>query len=42
MREHDTKTTLVLLPANGEASWSLLPSSESEFIVRSVETGLGR
>ena len=26
MREHDTKTTLVFLPADGEASWSLLPS----------------
>ena len=29
MREHDTKTTPVLLPADGEASWSLLPSSVS-------------
>ena len=29
MREHSTKTTLVLLPADGEASWSLLPSSVS-------------
>ena len=27
MREHGTKTTPVLLPADGEASWSLLPSS---------------
>ena len=26
MHEHDTKTTLVLLPADGEAYWSLLPS----------------
>ena len=26
MREHGTKTTLVFLPADGEASWSLLPS----------------
>ena len=26
MCEYDTKTTLVLLPAAGEASWSLLPS----------------
>ena len=26
MREHGTKTTLVFLPANGEASWSLLSS----------------
>ena len=25
MREHGTKTTLVFLPADGEASWSLLP-----------------
>ena len=26
MHEHGTKTTLVFLPADGEASWSLLPS----------------
>ena len=26
MCKYDTKTTLVLLPAVGEASWSLLPS----------------
>ena len=26
MREHGTKTTPVFLPANGEASWLLLPS----------------
>ena len=26
MREHGTKTTLVFLPADGEASWLLLPS----------------
>ena len=26
MREHSTKTTLVFLPADGEASWSLLSS----------------
>ena len=26
MLEHNTKTTLVFLPADGEASWSLLPS----------------
>ena len=26
MREYDTKTTLVFLPADGEASRSLLPS----------------
>ena len=29
MREHGTKTTRVFLPADGEASWSLLPSSVS-------------
>ena len=29
MREHGTKTTLVFLPADEEASWSLLPSSVS-------------
>ena len=29
MREHGTKTTLVFLPANGEASWFLLLSSVS-------------
>ena len=27
MREHGTKTTPVFLPADGEASWLLLPSS---------------
>ena len=26
MREYGTKTTLVFLPADGEASWLLLPS----------------
>ena len=26
MREHGIKTTLVFLPADGEGSWSLLPS----------------
>ena len=26
MLEHSTKTTPVLLPTDGEASWSLLPS----------------
>ena len=26
MCEHGTKTTSVFLPANGEASWSLLPN----------------
>ena len=29
MREHGTKTTSVFLPADGEASWSQLPSSVS-------------
>ena len=29
MREHGTKTTPLFLPADGEASWSLLPSSVS-------------
>ena len=29
MCKHDTKTTLVFLPADGEASWLLLPSSVS-------------
>ena len=29
MHEHGTKTNLVFLPADGEASWSLLPSSVS-------------
>ena len=29
MREHGTKTNTVFSPADGEASWSLLPSSVS-------------
>ena len=29
MCEHSTKTTPVFLPADGEASWLLLPSSVS-------------
>ena len=29
MREYGTKTTPVFLPPDGEASWSLLPSSVS-------------
>ena len=29
MREHGTKTTPVLLPTDGEASWLLLPSTVS-------------
>ena len=27
MRKHGTKTTLIFLPADGGASWLLLPSS---------------
>ena len=29
MLEHGTKTTLIVLPANEEASWLLLPNSVS-------------
>ena len=29
MHKHDTKPALVFLPADGEASWLLLPSSVS-------------
>ena len=29
MRQHGTKTIAVFLPADGEASWLLLPSSVS-------------
>ena len=29
MREHDTETMSVFLPADGEASWLLLPSPVS-------------
>ena len=29
MYDHETKTTPVILPADGEGSWSLLPSSVS-------------
>ena len=29
MHEHGTKTTPIILPADGEASWLLLPSSVS-------------
>ena len=32
-----TKTTLVFLPANGEASWSLLPSSVSLLLDHTVQ-----
>ena len=37
MREHGTKTTPVFLPADGEASWSLLPSSVSLLSCGTVE-----
>ena len=37
MREHGTKTTLVFLAADGEASWSLLPSSVSLLSVDTVQ-----
>ena len=29
MHKHGTKTTLLVLPADGEPSWSLIPSSAS-------------
>ena len=35
MHKHGTKTTVVFLPADGEASWSLLPS-----LVSSLSGGL--
>ena len=38
MCEHGTKTTLVFLPANGEASWSLLPSLVSLLSGSTVQT----
>ena len=37
MREHGTKTTLVFLPADGEASWLLLPRSVSVLSGSTVE-----
>ena len=37
MREHDTKTTPVFLPADGEASWLLLPSSVSLLLGGTVQ-----
>ena len=37
MQEHGTKTTLVFLPADGEASWSLLPISVSLLSVGTVQ-----
>ena len=37
MREHGTKTTPVFLPADGEASWLLLPSSVSLLLASTVQ-----
>ena len=37
MREYGTKATLVFLPADGESSWSLLPSSVSSLSGGTVE-----
>ena len=37
MRKHGTKTTLVFLPADGEASWSLLPSLVSLLLNGTVQ-----
>ena len=37
MCEHGTKTTPIFLPADGEASWSLLPSSISLLSGRTVQ-----
>ena len=37
MREHGTKTTPVFLPADGEASWSLLPSLVSLLLGGTVQ-----
>ena len=37
MHEHGTKTTSVFLPADEEASWSLLPSSVSFLSVGTVK-----
>ena len=37
MHEYGTKTTLVFLPAEGEASWSLLPSSVSLLLGGTVQ-----
>ena len=39
MHEHGTKTTPVFLPADGEASWSLLPSSVSLLSGGTVQPG---
>ena len=37
MREHGTKITPVILPADGEASWLVLPSSVSLLSGRTVQ-----
>ena len=37
MHEHGSKTTPVFLPADGEASWLLLPSSVSLLSVDTVK-----
>ena len=37
MREHDNKTTPELLPADGEAPWSVLPSLVSLISGRTVQ-----
>ena len=37
MHEHNTKTTSVFVPADGEASWSLLPSSVSLLLRGTVQ-----
>ena len=37
MYKHGTKTTSMFLPADGEASWSLLPSSISLLSGRTVQ-----
>ena len=39
MREHGTKTTLVFLPADGEASWLLLSSLVSLLSGSTVQPG---
>ena len=39
MHEHDTKTNLLFLPADGEASWLLLLSSVSLLSGGTVQSG---
>ena len=39
MHEHDTKTNLLFLPADGEASWVLLLSSVSLLSGGTVQSG---